>query len=239
MDVLLLDAERRWAVPVVRSLGRHGVRVLCASTERLAAASASRFSAGRVRCPPADHPDFAGWLDRTIDARGTGMVLGLAEPTLFRLLDLRDRIGGRAVLPYPDRAAFEAVADKAVSTELAREAGLAVPFTVAPRTVDEGLRLLRGFRYPCVVKPRTSSGARGFTVLHGPDEAHRYAAVHAEHGPALIQEMILDGTAVGVSFLYDGEGRRRATFAHRRLREFPATGGNCTLAESISPPEVA
>jgi hypothetical protein len=44
------------------------------------------------------------------------------------------------------------------------------------------------------------------------------------------------GEAACVSLLYDCEGRLQAHFAHRRLREWPHSGGPSTVRESIHDP---
>lgn len=53
----------------------------------------------------------------------------------------------------------------------------------------------------------------------------------------MIQEFIPQGGAYGVSMLFN-HGEPRAIFTHKRLREYPNSGGPSTLRESISFPEV-
>ena len=50
----------------------------------------------------------------------------------------------------------------------------------------------------------------------------------------MIQELIpREGTGFGASFLMDEQGRVNASFVHKRLREYPITGGASTLRESV------
>jgi hypothetical protein len=55
----------------------------------------------------------------------------------------------------------------------------------------------------------------------------------------LVQERIpKEGDSLGVSALFDENSRVKAAFVHRRLREYPITGGPSTLRESVSRPEI-
>lgn len=49
--------------------------------------------------------------------------------------------------------------------------------------------------------------------------------------------LVLDGDAYGVSVLFN-KGEQRAIFTHKRLREYPISGGPSTLRESIRYPEI-
>ena len=55
----------------------------------------------------------------------------------------------------------------------------------------------------------------------------------------LIQESIpRKGEAFGVSALFNKDSKLRAVFVHKRLREYPVTGGPSTLRESVKNPKV-
>jgi len=55
----------------------------------------------------------------------------------------------------------------------------------------------------------------------------------------LIQEFIPpDGDTLGVEALFNKDSEPRATFVHRRLREYPVSGGPSTLRESVYAPEL-
>jgi len=91
-----------------------------------------------------------------------------------------------------------------------------------------------------VVKPRRGWGSQGVTVVERPDQlASAYASVHAVFPDPLVQERIpAEGDAHGVSCLFNAAGRLRAVFVHRRLREYPLSGGPSTLRESVDRPDL-
>jgi len=84
-------------------------------------------------------------------------------------------------------------------------------------------------RFPVVVKATAGSGSVRYV--------HTPAELRAVAGPeSLIQEYV-GGEARALFALYD-RGTPLVVFQHRRVREFPATGGASTVAESIYDPEL-
>ena len=67
--------------------------------------------------------------------------------------------------------------------------------------------------------------------------AHR--KVHAKYPNPIVQEYLPPGgDALGVAVLLNGSSVSRASFAYRRLREYPPGGGPSTLRESIRDDEL-
>jgi predicted ATP-grasp superfamily ATP-dependent carboligase len=89
--------------------------------------------------------------------------------------------------------------------------------------------------YPLLIKPRLSSGGRGIVRVETPSQLRKaYPAVHAVHPTPILQECLPPGgAALGVSVLMNFSSEPRATFAYRRLREYPVGGGPSTLRESV------
>ena len=101
-------------------------------------------------------------------------------------------------------------------------------------------RHLGGLRFPVVAKPgrsvADSAGVRHkLRVRHAatPEELLRVIAELPDAAfPLLLQERVI-GPGVGI-FLLLWDGEVRATFAHRRLREKPPSGGVSVYRESIA-----
>lgn len=64
-----------------------------------------------------------------------------------------------------------------------------------------------------------------------------YRAMARTGSPPMVQEYV-EGDGYGFFALMGPEGERLASFGHRRLREYPVTGGPSTLCESVSDPEL-
>jgi len=242
--VLVTDGEQRAALAVVRSLGRAGHRVHVVASRPRPVAGASRYAFRTATAPdPLDSADaFVDTIVRRVREWGIDVVLPIAEPSILALLAARHRLGD-ATLPFPDLEVFRALSDKQLVLAVAADMGILTPEQRAlsrpdqdPRTVAEGIG------YPLVIKPYRSvagDGARGhkLEVRHAANADELVERVR-EYPPAafplLLQQRIV-GPGVGV-FLLVWEGRLRAVFAHKRLREKPPAGGVSVYCESVAPP---
>jgi predicted ATP-grasp superfamily ATP-dependent carboligase len=103
--------------------------------------------------------------------------------------------------------------------------------------VDE---LSEGLPYPVIIKPRASSGSRG--IARAPTPAilrEEWRRINASFQQPLVQQLIPEGgEAYGISMLFNQRHEPRAMFSHRRIREYPRSGGPSTLREAVSLPEL-
>jgi predicted ATP-grasp superfamily ATP-dependent carboligase len=258
--ILVTDGEQRSALALVRSLGRAGHTVFVCSASGRSLAGASRYSReeARVADPLRGAERFVDDVMELIDRWKIDVLIPVSEAALLALLPARARMGD-VVLPFPDEATFRRICDKAELLSVAPRVGIAIPEQVRVETAPEARSVdPETIRYPVVLKPSRSvgeSGARGtrggsggsageaagtrtkLTVRHAAnaEELERALAELAEAGgaafPLLIQQRI-EGPGIGV-FLLLWEGRTLATFAHRRIREKPPSGGVSVYRESV------
>ena len=238
--VLVLDGFWNKALAAVRALGRRGLFVGAGDHRRLAPALWSRYCRRRFVHPsPARHPAaFLAALERELAGGRYDVVLPMELHTQLLLAEERLRLAPHARLPFADAAATRRVDDKAFVAGFAAAHGIECPETRVPDGPEHLAAAARGLRYPVLVKPRHSSGGRGIRrVERGADLPEAYAAVHTRHPWPLLQECLPPGgDALGVAVLLDFASTPRASFAYRRLREYPVGGGPSTLRESIAGP---
>lgn len=219
--VLVTDANNRVALAAVRALGRSGWHVVAVEQRRFArraAAFSSRFVRQRRVHPDFEDPEFPETLERW--SREVDVVLPISTNAVLTIARYRDRI--RAAVPLPSLEVLRRVNDKPTVLKLAEALGIPVPGIAADR-------------YPQVVKLRNDEG----TYL---SPGQRYRIVHNEHQKqtavselsrwrdVVVQEFI-PGGGYGVGVLLGEEVH--AAFVHRRVREFPVTGGPSTACVSI------
>jgi predicted ATP-grasp superfamily ATP-dependent carboligase len=238
--VLVTDGEQRAALAAVRSLGRRGYAVHVAAPTRLSLAGVSRAAVASVETPdPLDAPAaYADAIASYVDEQAITVVLPVTEPSMLSLLEARDRLAP-AIVPFGTLESFRALSDKAALASRAADCGVAFP---AHRTLtwhDRTTGVPADLCYPVVVKPARSvgevAGVRAkFGVVHAADAAALGAALarlpEAAY-PLLVQQRVV-GPGIGIFVLLWGD-RCVATFAHRRLREKPPSGGVSVYAESI------
>ena len=239
----MLDGEQRAALAVVRSLGRAGYPVHVCSVARRSLAGGSRYALGEslVPSPLQDADGFARAVAALLARIGSTILLPVTEASALAILERRDAFAG-VTIPLPSLDRFRAICDKEAVLREAEKIGFSVPRQQVLSEADSLSRALEGLSFPLAIKPARSvvdgGAARRVTGVQYARSHDEAAGVIANTSPAafpvLLQE-IIDGPGVGV-FLLCWEGKTRAVFGHRRIREKPPSGGVSVYRESISVP---
>jgi predicted ATP-grasp superfamily ATP-dependent carboligase len=242
--ILVLDGEQRSALAVVRSLGRRGYPVHVGSNAGNPLAGGSRYAASEhpLPDPVSDPAGYARAVLALVRQTGARVLFALSDAATLSVLEHRDRLGDVAV-PSGDLDHFRRAADKQFVLRLASAIGIDVPPQWIVDRPGAPLPPVPAASYPLVLKPARSvageSGPRikvGVTYASDPPELHRRLEALAPLAyPVLLQQRVT-GPGIGV-FLLRWNGSIRAAFAHRRLREFPPSGGVSVACESIPLPE--
>jgi predicted ATP-grasp superfamily ATP-dependent carboligase len=240
--VLVTDAWQRKAVPIIRSLGRRGIPVLAADNRPWSMGFFSRYCVKSLICPsPEQEPErFLQWV-LTLARRGDFQVLfAIDERSLDVLTPHRDSLAQHVKVPMVNGDTYLQARDKALTLNLAQRLGIPCPRTGLAEDEGDLRAMAASWDFPMVIKPRRSSGSRGLKVAYGPEElVSLYRLVAQDYPRPLLQEFIPPGgETLGVEVLMNRNSEPRATFVHRRLREYPPQGGPSTLRESIAAPEL-
>jgi len=247
LRILVTDSDNRSALATVRTLGQRGHTIFVAGEQHPSLASVSRHCAGFVPYPsPNQDPD--GFVTAVVAAcaqHGIDLLLPMTEVSTLLLTAHRDRLPERVKLPFPAADTVAAAADKAQVLTLAQQLGVPVPAMRICATPQEVRAAAGELGFPLVIKAsrsrvRAGGGWLSTSVRYATDAASLDARVRdfpAEVYPVLLQERI-EGPGVGV-FLCCDESGVVASFAHRRLREKPPSGGVSVLSESVLPDPAA
>ena len=217
MKVLVTNAEYGNALAAVRSLGKRGVQVVAGSEKRIAQCSYSKYTQESVRYPsPGNHESFVRALKDLARSKGIDVILPIGYDANVALSRNIDIMKGTAAVPVAPWESMEVASDKARTMDLAKRIGIDIPRTYGtPDEVDQ---------FPVVVK-----GALGSGMVWYANDLGQLRAAYMDG--AVIQEYI-PGDGYGFFALFN-HGEPRATFMHRRLREFPITGGASSAAVSV------
>jgi predicted ATP-grasp superfamily ATP-dependent carboligase len=241
--VLITSGDARTCLAAVRSLGRNGIEVKVADEERMPLAGFSRYCRGVVRYPPPrrDPERFLTFLSRHLRKERYGVVLPVEQDMFYLFSKHRDELGRLTKIPVAKFSAFQTAYDKALTFKAAAALGIPAPTTFFVESRAEVEELARRIQFPVVVKPRMGSGSRAVGYAANATELLTlWQEVHLFQPRPLIQERIPSGgETIGVSVLFNLQSELRACFVHRRIREFPLSGGPSTLRESVSRPEIA
>jgi len=244
MTVLILDGGTRSTLAMVRSLGSHGISVHVGESYRYSLSTFSKYCENSVTYsnPEESRQAFISDLIHLLDKFDYEMVLASREVTTLPLSYFKYTLEEETTIPFPPWEVMNKTVDKAKTFELAEQIGVPTPKTYVLDDPSELANIESDLEYPLVVKPRSKTTWVGDTpvmmkvteqnYVHNYDELRDSVAkiYHAVDQMPLIQEYI-PGEGYGVELLCN-EGESEALFMHRRLREYPITGGASTFRES-------
>ena len=236
-QVFITDGHWRKSLAAVRALGRKGLSVTVGESTRLMTAAFSRYCDRAVVYPsPLNSPsEFLGYLSQMLRGNTYQMLLPMEEESLELISRHHSDFSRWTYVPIVSHESLRVARRKDKILALAERIGIPIPKTWVVEDLSQLDRLKVNLPYPVVIKPKMGSGALGVYYPRNPEElVDKYMAVHQRFPYPLIQELIpLEGSGFGASFLMDERGQVRASFQHRRLREYPVTGGASTLRESV------
>jgi len=147
-----------------------------------------------------------------------------------------DEFNAITKVPIPNYTSLEIALDKRKTLEFAQQNGILIPRTFVPNNEKELMGQSKELSYPVVIKIREGSGAKGVVYANSPsDLINKYKSLQNIDPHPLVQEYIR-GQGYGVFALFNKNSKPRATFVHKRIREYPVTGGQSTFCESVKNP---
>lgn len=231
-----------------RSLGRRGVPTLLLDSDRLIGIY-TRY--GKVvLLPPADeHPEC--WIS-LLEFVGSHLdTPGVLFPTsdVHCLLVSRHRDLLREYFRFVlDPPTMERIVNKRLQYGIAQAAGIPVPKTDFPESVEEVRRLSPDLTYPCLLKPYIShlgrkrlSNRKVLVVNSQTELISAYERLVGGGSPFMVQEIIPgeDSALYGYLAFWDVEGRERAWLTKQKLRQYPPYYGDGSLQITVEAREVA
>jgi len=235
--VILTYARSLMALVIARSLAERGVEVIACDDVGLTVCSFSRHVQETFTVAPWDREpekfleDLEAAVLEYAPTDGAPYVL----MPVFREIDLiarnRSRFEPTIKVAAPAIRSIERVTPKHRLAELAREAGLDVPETWRPHSLEALRELAPKLPYPVIVKPVDGAGGRGVSCVKTPAELETDALALGFDAPPLIQECI-DGEDYCVCVLAK-DGELAAIMAYRNLSTFPREAGAGAVRETV------
>lgn len=245
-NVIITDARYRMSLPLIRSLGKAGKHVICTDIEKDHGGKAlgfhSKYTAETHLLPSADSSDFISRLQAVAGERRP-VIVPVGIDTLLTLSSYTEEASAFADIALADIKDLHRADDKQALMTHAAEIGIPCPVTVSLRSGETAEQLAERISYPAVIKYR-----RGEHLGLDPQDRYQivesaealtahYKRMHGLQAFPLVQEYV-EGEGYGVSAIFDKSNRPYAVFCHKRLAEYPTSGGPSCLCESIWQPEL-
>jgi len=220
--VLVTDAGYKHSLGAIRSLGRRGISIIAASHRSFPLSFCSNYCSERLISPdPRKDSDFTRFMLRYLQKGNIDVLLPIGYEATVAIAKHQSEYDRLTKSVLASKESMEIAADKDKTLRFAESIGISSPRFYA----DKDLVSL----FPVVVKQAKFSG--GMRYVNSPEELAKL-----DTSGSVIQEYI-PGEGYGLFALFN-RGEPRAVFMHRRIREYPITGGYSTAAESVSIPEL-
>ena len=236
--MLVLGADSPIGLTAVRELGARGVPVIAHGRSDRALGRFSRFARTFVL----DTRPLAAWLPGYAATHGLSAVMAVSEGHLIELTALHGKLGTCRVLS-PDAERLGVVLDKARTFEAARRLGIAVPGDWQPQQDEDHALQAAALTYPVAIKWADPNAVQAALAAAGTAlEKVEYAADAAQLTAILARydalgrwplvQTYCPGYGLG-QMLHMAESRATLRFQHRRLREFPPSGGVSSFCAAV------
>ena len=230
---LVTDAKYRSSIAAVRALHRAGYRVVVTQTRndvKSAPAVSVSKSCGAFRWIDGGCAD-AGYGDKLLDVLREydhPVLFCVGAVTLNTAAARREEFAALADFLIAPKETLDALNDK--ETVHGRALSLGIP---VPREYDGAPE-----QYPVVVKPHCGEkfglkAADRYAVANDRTEFDAIMEKMRRYDPSPIVQQKVTGAGAGVSLLLGRESELLGALCHRRVREYPITGGPSTCCESF------
>lgn len=238
--VLVTDAHWNKSVAAIRSLSLAGIEVAISETSRLAAGMLSRYPKDRFLTPsPISQPkDFLKDVLFIIKEQKPDVLLPMELTTLLLLSEHRQDINPATAFPFATHDILLKAASKIAATKAAQKAGVPVPDSLAVTATTGADTITQQLGTSLVLKPDFGEGGRGLRYCQSKEELSQTLRHIPVNTTFLAQRRIpAGGAGLGVSILMDENQHVLAQFSHKRIREYPISGGPSCCRQAIQHPE--
>jgi predicted ATP-grasp superfamily ATP-dependent carboligase len=231
--VLVTDGEFKHTLGIARQLARRGHEVHLLAQSARAPAIHSRAVARWHLAPSPGAPEYDARLLEIVRSLAPLSVVPVGNGAVAAADRLRDSLPRGATLALPPRESLATASDKARTAALARSLGVSTPRERRVESIEEARGALAAFGAPLVLKSAREEGVKAVRYARDPAGlAPAFEAVRALAGGAVLAQEHIAGEGFGFSALY-WNGAQRRSLMHRRVREWPPSGGTSACAESI------
>jgi len=236
MNILVTDAEYKHSLGIVRRLGIDGYEVYALAKKKYSLCGLSRYCADEL----------------VLEEFNIETLIQLCHKNNIQFIILVGTNSFQNIVPYKDELEKNRIFMTTVTQEqlniafskketylLAENLDLPIAKTFYPKSIDELEKLKKQITYPCVIKGLYEVGGNIVDYAYSENELiEKYIAICTQYNLEspnelpMLQEYI---TGSGCAFfaVYD-HGQCGLTFQHKRIREFPVSGGASVCAESYS-----
>ena len=235
LNILVTDATYKHALGIVRSLGKNGYKPFVLSSRKKSVCSYSKYAKGEILINQNYTKEelTAKLLEHKID-----LIILVGTNSFKKIVPWKKDLEKENIhIVSVDEDKLNIAFSKKETYAYAERVGVPIPRTYYPKKIKELDTIKDKITYPCVIKGLYEVGGNIVDYAANKNELKsKYVAIcqkyhlTEEEGLPMLQEYI---TGVGCAFfaVYN-QGECGFTFQHKRVREYPVSGGASVCAES-------
>lgn len=234
--ILLLEGDYTQSLPTVKSLVKKGYVVDGVFTSKLSYGYGSKYFNKKYIFKETD--DFEKYRDYIYDLlkkEAYVAVIPMNDESAIVLSKYRQLFAKLTKYDLPEWKDFERAYDKHKLMEECRKGGFPHPKTIVVNGGNIENIDLSDIKFPVLIKPNYSSGARGITHIKSEEELYqKFNSVYQKYGDCHIQEFIPKGGAQVEFQLYiNKKGELVQSSVIYKYRWYPNNGGSscCNRSE--------
>ena len=239
-NILLLDGGHKKTLAILRTLGKKGVyRIDVGASSKRAICFFSKYKGHKIYFPnPKTHPKkYQNAILKVITTQKYIAVIPTDYISFLLCSEIIDQINEHSYLRIASTSQFQKSSDKSQMITMCQSLDIPVPYTRFIRSENDvdGLKKQD-------IEVLKSSQERGTNFLSYPksiDHAKQLASGFFEEytDDLLLAQNKISGDGYGF-FAFYKDGVCQRYFVHRRIREYPPSGGYSVAAEGIANDEV-
>ena len=235
LKILVFDADQKHSLGIVRHLGKKGYIVHALTYTKCCLSSWSKYCDKEIYIP--FHDKFDEILIDTIQLEQYDILMPVGTTSYKFCNRLRDKIISEtnAKLLLAPSKSFHTAMSKELTLSLAESIGIQTPKTIIPTTDINFAEVISELGCQVVIKARHELGINVVEYANGTDElTTKFKLLNkkykfTENDLPIIQSFI-SGYGVGF-FGFFINGKCHQSYQHKRIREYPVTGGMSTCCE--------
>jgi len=233
--VLILGAGLRLTLVIARSLSRRGIPVIVAPIMPGEPPIRSKEIKRHVLLPNfrIKPDDFIEALTALIKEEDIDMIMPTGDGAMAAVGQHYDVLVKLVHVGSPPPSIMERVLDKRLTLAAAQKCGIPIASSRTVENISNLHEIIRGLRFPLIAKPAIRKGANTYRIKYFLTEKTLLDQVAMDPEwlqGGLLQEYV-PGMGKGVGVLMH-KGMPVTMFQHRRLKEYPYTGGVSVMAQA-------
>lgn len=235
--ILLLEGDYTQCLPTVRSLYKQGYIVDGVFSDKWSYGYGSRYIRNKYLFnDTADTKSYYDYISKLLSSNHYDAIIPLNDESATLLASYREDLLAMTNFMMPDYNHYVMGYDKHRLMEVCATKGFPHPKTMVVRGNQIDMELAAKLKYPILIKPNYSSGARGITLVDNIDDLKdKFDSIYQEYGECHLQEYIpQDGCQVEVQIFINRNKELVQSSVIHKFRWYPEKGGSscCNMSDT-------